>query len=139
MFSDGDINRIKNKDSKKNFEDVLQAYYSKNYKASILLLYNLVVNDLYDKLKLMNDNGYIDCKQELEKIDKTMETKDILKYSTVEEKIFNVYKDRRILNHSTIDMLKYFKEIRNKCAHPFFFKERDYTPIQEEVYLFIYC
>lgn len=41
------------------------------------------------------------------------------------------------MNQSTIDLLYFFKEVRNKCAHPFFFKESDYSPIAEEVYLFI--
>ena len=31
----------------------------------------------------------------------------------------------------------YFKKVRNKCAHPFFFKENDYSPSGDEVYLFI--
>ena len=55
LFSVCDINKIKNVNSRKNFEYVLQSYYSKNYKASILLLYNLLVNDLYEKLKLIEE------------------------------------------------------------------------------------
>lgn len=137
MFNTIDINRIKNTNSRKNFELVLQSYYSANYKASILLLYNLIINDLYSKLLLMNDNNYVSCQEELDYIENTLKDGDETKYSIVEEKIFNTYKDKKILNHSTIDLLDYFKKVRNKCAHPFFFKENEYSPLPEEVYLFM--
>ena len=137
MYSSSDINKIKNSDSRKNFDLVLQSYYSKNYKACILLLYNLVVNDLYSKLVLMNDNNYVNCKSELEFIENTLKEGNESKYSIVEEKTFEIYSAKKILNHSTIDLLIYFKKVRNKCAHPIFFKESDYTPTQEEVYLFL--
>lgn len=137
MYNICDINKIKNINSKKNFEYVLQAYYSKNYKASILLLYNLLVNDLYEKLKLMEEKNYLNCKNELDCIENILKDGDVKKYSLVEEKIFEVYKKKKILNQSTIDLLCFFKEVRNKCAHPFFFKESEYSPIAEEVYLFI--
>ena len=137
MYSSNDINKIKNSDSRKNFNLVLQSFYSKNYKSSILLLYNLVVNDLYSKLMLMDEKNYINCKSELEYIENILRDNDESKFSVVEEKIFDTYKQKKILNHSTLDLLNYFKKIRNKCAHPIFFKEIDYTPTEDEVYLFI--
>ena len=137
MYSTGDINKIKNIESKKNFEAVLQSFYSKNYKACILLLYNLVVNDMYSKLILMDENKYINCKNEIEYIENILKENNESKYSIVEEKVFETYKSKKILNHSTIDLLYFFKKIRNKCAHPIFYKESDYTPTEEEVYLFI--
>lgn len=137
MFSSSDINKIKNIDSKNNFELVLQSYYSKNFKSCILLLYNLVVNDLYSKLVLMDENNYVNCRSELETIENILKEGNESKYSIVEEKIFETYSIKKILNHSTNDLLSYFKKVRNKCAHPFFFKEYDYNPSEEEVYLFI--
>lgn len=137
MFSSSEINMIKNIESRKNFEMVLQSFYSKNYKASVLLLYNLLINDLYAKINLMNDNNYINCRAELEEIENILKEGNESKYSIVEEKVFDIYKNKNILNHATIDLLLYFKKVRNKCAHPFFFKENDYSPSNEEVYLFI--
>lgn len=137
MFNSDDINKIKNTESRTNFEYVLQSFYSKNYKATVLLLYNLLVNDLYDKLIKMSDKGYVNCGQELEKIENILKEENESKYSAVEEEIFKVYQKKKILNHSTLDLLYYFKKIRNKCAHPIFFRESDYNPTREEVYLFI--
>ena len=95
MFSSSDINKIKNIDSKNNFELVLQSYYSKNFKSCILLLYNLVVNDLYSKLVLMNDNNYVNCRSELETIENILKEGDESKYSIVEEKIFETYRVKK--------------------------------------------
>lgn len=137
MFNTLDIQQIKNANSKINFEAVLQSYYSGNYKASILLLYNLVVNDLYSKLQLMDEKGYVNCKADLDNIENLLKENNETKYSIVEDRIFEIYKNKNILNHSTLDLLNYFKKVRNKCAHPFFFKESDYSPLAEEVYLFM--
>ena len=132
MFSNYEISLIKRSDSRKYFEDVLQSFYSKNYRAAVLLLYSLVIDDLYYKLILMNDRKYYNLNDDLKRIEELRKSD---KYSEIEEKIFNTYKN--ILNHDTIDMLEYFKKIRNKCAHPSYFKDEKYTPIQEEVNLFI--
>lgn len=137
MFSNSELNKIKNLESRRNFELVLQSYYSKNNKAAVLLLYNLLVNDLYNKLILMTENGYVNCENELNKIENDLKEKSDSKYSEIEERIFSIYKTKKLLNHSMIDLLIYFKRVRNKCAHPFFFKENDYTPSDDELYLFI--
>ena len=67
MYSSSDLNKIKNIESRRNFEYVLQSYYSNNNKSAILLLYNLLVNDLYNKLILMNENGYVNLQSDLRK------------------------------------------------------------------------
>lgn len=140
MFSNYEISLIKRSDSRKYFEDVLQSYYSKNYRAAILLLYSLTIDDLYYKLILMNARKYYNLNQEIKKIEEL--SKNTLKYSEVEEEIYKIYKEKNILNHDTIDVLEFFKKVRNKCAHPSFFKEQNYNPKEEEVYMIIrriYC
>ncbi len=135
MFNNYEISLIKRSDSRKYFEDVLQSYYSKNYRASVLLLYSLTIDDLYYKLVLMNDKHYYNLNQELEKIEQL--SKNESKYSEIEDEIYLIYKEKKILNHDTLDCLEFFKKIRNKCAHPSFFKEERYNPYQEEVYMII--
>ncbi len=137
MFSNSDLNKIKNPESRNSFDNVLQAFYSNNFNAAILLLYNLLVNDLYYKLVKMDEKGYVNCKQELQTINNMIKSDDDAKYSEVEKKIFDIYKDKRLLNISTIELLEYFKKTRNKCAHPFYFKETKYNPSKDQTYLFI--
>jgi len=134
MFNSYDISLIKKNESRKYFEDVLQSFYSKNYRATVLLLYSLLIDDLYYKLILMNDRKYYNLNEEIGVIDNLNNAK---KYSDIEEKIFDTYKSKHILSHDTIDMVEYFKKIRNKCAHPAYFKEEKYEPSQEEVNMFI--
>ena len=71
MFGNYEISLIKKNESRKYFEDVLQSFYSKNYRATILLLYNLLIDDLYYKLIVMNDKKYlkINLTDELKKIE----------------------------------------------------------------------
>lgn len=65
-----DIYNISDLRSRNYFEDVLQSFYSKNYRASILLLYSLVISDLYEKLVFMNENGLFKISGDLELIKK---------------------------------------------------------------------
>jgi len=135
MFSNYEISLIKRNDSRRYFEDVLQSYYAKNYRAAILLLYNLTIDDLYYKLLVMNDRRYYNLNQEIKTIEGL--SKNALKYSEVEDKIYNIYVSKNILNYDTLDVLEFFKKVRNKCAHPSFFKEETYNPSPEEVYMII--
>lgn len=109
MFNSYDISLIKKNESRKYFEDVLQSFYSKNYRATVLLLYSLLIDDLYYKLILMNDRKYYNLNEEIGVIDNLNNAK---KYSDIEEKIFNIYKSKHILSHDIIDMIEYFKKIR---------------------------
>lgn len=136
MFSDYEISLIKRNNSRKYFEDVLQSYYAKNYRASILLLYSLTIDDLYYKLRLMNDRKYCEnISAEIQKIEE--QSKNASKYSEVEDSIYKIYKEKNLLNHDTLDTLEFFKKIRNKCAHPSFFRDEEYNPLSEEVYMII--
>ena len=102
MFNSYDISLIKKNESRKYFEDVLQSFYSKNYRATVLLLYSLLIDDLYYKLILMNDRKYYNLNEEIGVIDNLNNAK---KYSDIEEKIFNIYKSKHILSHDIIDMI----------------------------------
>lgn len=107
MFNSYDISLIKKNESRKYFEDVLQSFYSKNYRATVLLLYSLLIDDLYYKLILMNDRKYYNLNEEIGVIDNLNNAK---KYSDIEEKIFDTYKSKHILSHDIIDMVEYLKK-----------------------------
>lgn len=120
-----DIYNISDLRSRNYFEDVLQSFYSKNYRASVLLLYSLVISDLYEKLVFMNENGLFKISGDLELIKKIISENES-KYSQIEKNIYSIYKDKNILDKSTMDMLDYLIKIRDKCAHPVFVGESDY-------------
>lgn len=132
-----DIYNISDLTSRAYFEDVLHSYYSKNYRSSILLLYSLVINDLYKKLIYMNENGLFNIYPELEKIKILSQEKEV-KYSLIEKEIYGIYKDKNILNKTTVDMLDYLTKVRDKCAHPIFSGEDEYySPSMDETRMLI--
>lgn len=94
MFSEDDIQKIKNPKSEKDFRDVLQAYYLKKYKACILLLHNLVINDLYEKLNWTNDLGFTNLNKDITRINKFIGENS---FYLAEDKIIQVCKNKKLL------------------------------------------
>lgn len=57
LFDEKDLRVFENTDCRAYFEEILQTYYSKNYRATIVLLYSFVIYDLYIKLQIMANEG----------------------------------------------------------------------------------
>lgn len=57
LYDNKDLNEIENDYEKNAFLEVIQSYYGKNYRASIVSLYSLVMLDLYNKLQYMAEEG----------------------------------------------------------------------------------
>ena len=58
LFDEKDLSVFDNTDSRDYFMEILQSYYSKNYRAPIVLLYSFVIYDLFIKLQTMANEGY---------------------------------------------------------------------------------
>ena len=53
LFDEKDLSVFDNPDSRSYFKEILQSYYSQNYRATIVLLYSFVIYDLFMKLQTM--------------------------------------------------------------------------------------
>lgn len=53
LFDEKDFRVFDNADSRNYFKEILQSYYSQNYRATIVLLYLFVIYDLFIKLQTM--------------------------------------------------------------------------------------
>ena len=116
LFDERDLRVFDNADSRGYFEEILQSYYSKNYRASVVLLYSFVIYDLYNKLQTMDSEGDSKATKELSKINKMI--KDDEKYSKVENEIIHFFKDNCTLYFDRFtEDIDYLKNCRNKCAH----------------------
>ena len=51
LFDEKDLSVFDNPDSRSYFKEILQSYYSQNYRATIVLLYSFVIYDLFMKLQ----------------------------------------------------------------------------------------
>ena len=91
LFDDKDLRVFDNSDSRAYFKEILQSYYSQNYRATIVLLYSFVIYDLFLKLQTMANEGDKKAINKLSEIN-TMIADDE-KYSKVENEVIQFFKD----------------------------------------------
>ena len=116
LFDERDLRVFDNADSRAYFEEILQSYYSKNYRASVVLLYSFVIYDLYNKLQTMSSEGDSKATKKLSEINKMIQ--DDEKYSKVENEIIQFFKDNCALYFDRFtEDIDYLKNCRNKCSH----------------------
>lgn len=116
LFDERDLRVFDNADSRGYFEEILQSYYSKNYRASVVLLYSFVIYDLYNKLQTMASEGDSKAEKKLSEINQMIQ--DDEKYSKVENEIIKFFKDNCALYFDRFtEDIDYLKNCRNKCAH----------------------
>ena len=116
LYDEKDLKVFKNEDSKLYFKEILQTYYSQNYRASVVLLYSFVIYDLFIKMQQMGEEGDHKASQKVLEINQMIENDE--KYSKVEVEIISYFKD----NYSTyfakfIQDIEYLKNCRNNSAH----------------------
>ena len=116
LFDEKDFRVFDNADSRNYFKEILQSYYSQNYRATVVLLYSFVIYDLFIKLQNMANEGDKKADKKLKEINTMIE--DDEKYSKVENEIIQFFKDNCPLYFDRfIEDIDYLKNCRNKCAH----------------------
>lgn len=116
LFDDRDLRAFDNSDEREAFREVLQTYYSRNYRASIVSLYSLVMFDLYNKLQYMAEKAEDKAKKELSKVNKLIEEDE--KYSLVEKELLEFFEDSYSMHFNRFSRdLAYLKDTRDDCAH----------------------
>lgn len=116
LFDEKELNVFDNNESRTYFKEILQSYYSQNYRATIVLLYSFVIYDLFIKLQTMANEGDRKATNKLNEINAMIA--DDKKYSLVENAIIDFFKDNCSLYFSRfVEDIDYLKNCRNKCAH----------------------
>ena len=116
LFDERDLNVFSNSESRIYFKEILQLYYSQNYRAAVVMLYSFVIYDLFMKLQTMANEGNGKAIQKLDEINDMIA--DDEKYSRVENEIIQFYKDTCPLYFTRFaEDIDYLKNCRNKCAH----------------------
>lgn len=116
LIDEKDLLVLENSQCRAYFEEILQSYYSKNYRATIVLLYSFVIYDLYMKLQTMANEGNASAQTKTEEI-KTM-IADEEKYSKVEKAIIEFFMNECALYFKRFDKdIIYLRDLRNNCAH----------------------
>ena len=116
LYDEKDLRVFDNSDARNYFKEILQSYYSQNYRATIVLLYSFVIYDLFIKLQTMADEGDTKAKSKLVEINSMIASDE--KYSKVENEIVEFFKKNCSLYFERfIEDIEYLKTCRNKCAH----------------------
>lgn len=116
LIDEKDLQIFENDELRDYFKEILQSYYSQNYRATIVLLYSFVIYDLFLKLQTMANEGDTKAKDKLNCINKMIEDEE--KYSKVEKEIIKFYMDNcQLYFNKFIEDINYLQIIRNKCAH----------------------
>ena len=116
LFDEKDLRVFESADSRSYFKEILQSYYSQNYRASIVLLYSFVIYDLFMKLQTMANEGDKKAIKKVAEINAMIA--DDEKYSKVENEIILFFKvNCQLYFDRFIEDVDYLKNCRNKCAH----------------------
>lgn len=70
LFDEKDFRVFDNADSRNYFKEIIQSYYSQNYRATIVLLYSFVIYDLFIKLQTMANEGEKKAVKKLSRLSK---------------------------------------------------------------------
>ena len=103
LFDERDLRVFDNPDSRQYFEEILQCYYSKNYRATIVLLYSFVIYDLFMKLQTMASEGNNKAEEKLAEINELILKNE--KYLEVEKKIIEFFNKNCKLYFNRFTML----------------------------------
>ena len=116
LFDEKDLRVLESNDSRIYFKEILQLYYSQNYRSAVVMLYSFVIYDLFLKLQTMAAEG---DKKAIRKLDEiNVMIADDEKYSKVENEIIAFYQDNCPLYFNRfVEDIEYLKNCRNKCAH----------------------
>lgn len=116
LLDEKDLLVLENSECRAYFKEILQCYYSQNYRGTIVLLYSFVIYDLYMKLQTMAKEGNPDAETKLTEV-KVMIADDE-KYSKVEKTVVQFFKDHCSLYFNKFsEDIDYLTNCRNKCAH----------------------
>ena len=116
LFDERDLNVFNNSEAKKYFMEIVQSYYCRNYRSSIVMLYSFVIYDLYMKMKVMSNEGDSKATTKLKEIEAMI--KDDEKYSMVEREIVEFFMTNCSLYFKRFNTdVVYLRDLRNNSAH----------------------
>lgn len=116
LFDERDLNVFDTGESRSYFKEILQCYYSQNYRAATVLLYSFVIYDLYMKLQTMANEG--DKQAIKKKNDIVSMIKNDDSYSKIENEVISFFLNKCHLYFNRFkEDLEYLKDCRHKCAH----------------------
>lgn len=128
------IDKINSKKTKEYFKEVSSSYFNKNYRASIVTLYSVVINDILIKLEMLEEI-YSDsiAKNILDEI-RTFQQENPTSPEWEKNIIENVKNRTKLIDNVDYAHIISLRNDRHLCAHPVLDKDdKLHTPNRETV------
>ena len=111
------INSVKNQKTKMYLEEVISSYNNGNYRSCIVVLYSIVIYDIYHKIKILAE-FYDDsaAKQYFVDIENVRGNEN--KLSDWENKVLEKSFNTQLFNEIEKEQIRQLKQYRNWSAHP---------------------
>lgn len=117
---DEEIKNVKSTKVQKYLKEIVSSYYSNNYRATIVLLYSIVIFDFIEKLQTLSEVYENESATKFLKEFEEKQKKPNAKYSDLENEIIKEIEKQKILNAIEISQLEQLRNTRHYCAHPVF-------------------
>ena len=136
LFDERDLRVFDSDNSRDYFTEILQSYYSKNYRAAIVMLYAFVIYDLFSKMQDMALEGDKKAVAEVETIKAEIQNEE--KCSTIENKVVEFFLHNCPLYFERFrEDVDYLRVCRNKCAHLKIKEDSLFVPADYQVRMLI--
>ncbi len=137
LMDENELAVFKDKSERNVFREIIDLYYSRNFRSSIVSLYSLVIYDLFLKLNHMSDIGNKKAKTRLSEINESIKNPET-HYSDIEKSIVQFFLD----NYSSYfnkfsSEIDYLTNLRHKCAHLYLNDNELFIPSQSQTKMLI--
>lgn len=132
-----ELEKVVSNTTRNYLKEVISSYENGNYRAAIVVLYSVVLYDLFEKMQILSD-VYNDQEAHKVLLDLKVKEENNSPYSEREKHLLVETKKRNLLNSVEADKINHLREMRNWCAHPVYNHEyKLINPTREEVRSYI--
>lgn len=136
LIDEKELSVLTSESSRGYFKEIVQSYYSQNYRAAVVMLYSFLIYDLLMKLKVMANEGDEEADNKLQEIEKAI--LNGTQYSKVETKVLEFFKKKCPLYFDNFkDDIELLTKYRHKCAHLYLANDNLFQPKDYQVRMLI--
>jgi len=126
--------KINSEKTKKYFKEVVSSYFNENYRASIVTLYSVVINDILIKLETLEEVYSDETAKSILKEIKEFQLEYPTKADWEKDIVEKVKNRTKLFDNTDYAHILSLRNDRHFCAHPVLNKEEKlYTPSKENV------
>lgn len=116
--------QVRDRGSRIHFEEAMRAYSAGAYRASTILLWTSVLQDITEKLRILADSGDGAAAVAIGEVDAARASRDLRRLQVFENGLLDrAWTEFELITAREFDELSRLRTDRNLCAHPAFLEE----------------